>query len=127
MNFTKIKDNIIDNIWKYIKIIEVLPLHPKNKILIVQRFVFSKLRWSFSICDLTETWVKQKLDDAILNKYYRKWLNMTISSNISHLHLPTKSLGLNISAAKQVCNNSKLSVRRILKIQSTLMLASFST
>ena len=115
MDCTKIKDNIIDNIWKYIKIIDVLPLHPKNKILIVQRFVFSKLRWSFSIYDLTETWVKQKLDDAILNKYYRKWLNMPISGNISHLHLPTKSLGLNISAAKQVYNNCKLSVRRILK------------
>ena len=55
MDCTKIKDNIIDNIWKYIKIIDVLPLHPKNKILIVQRFVFSKLRWSFSIYDLTET------------------------------------------------------------------------
>ena len=59
--------------------------------------------------------MKQKLDDAILNKYYRKWLNMPISGNISHLHLPTKSLDLNISAAKQEYNNCKLSVRRILK------------
>ena len=115
MDCTKIKDNITDNIWKYKKIIDVLPLHPKNKILIVQRFVFSKLRSSFSIYDLTETWVKQKLDDSILNKYYRKWLNMPMSGNISHLHLPTKSLGLNISAAKQVYNNCKLSVRTILK------------
>ena len=40
---------------------------------------------------------------------------MPISGNISHLHLPTKSLGLNISAAKQVYNNCKLSARRILK------------
>ena len=40
---------------------------------------------------------------------------MPISGNISHLHLPTKSLGLNISAAKQEYNNCKLSVRRILK------------
>ena len=115
MDCTKIKDNIIDNIFKYIKIIGVLPLHPKNKILIVQRFVFSKLRWSFSIYDLTETWVKQKLDDVILNKYYRKWVNMPISGNRNHLHLPTKFLGLNISAAKQVYNNCKLSVRRTLK------------
>ena len=52
---------------------------------------------------------------TLLKEYYRKWLNMPISGNISHLHLPTKSLGLNISAAKQVYNNCKLSVRRILK------------
>ena len=53
---------------------------------------------------------------TLLNEYYRKWLNMPISGNISHLHLPTKSLGVNISAAKQVYNNCKLSVPRILKI-----------
>ena len=40
---------------------------------------------------------------------------MPISGNISHQHLPTKSLGLNISAAKQVYSNCKLSVQRILK------------
>ena len=42
-------------------------------------------------------------------------MNLPISGNISQLHLPTKSLGLNTSAAKQVYNNCKLSVRRILK------------
>ena len=116
MNCTKIKDNIIDDIWKYVRKIDVLPLHPKTKTLIVKRFVLSKLRSSFSTCDLTETWVKQKIDDTILNKYYRKWPNMPISGNISHLRLPTKTLGLNIIAAKQVYNNWKLTVRRILKI-----------
>ena len=45
------------------------------------------------------------IDNAILNKYYRKWLNMPISGNISHLRLPTKSLGLNVSAVEQVYNN----------------------
>ena len=69
MDCRKLKDNIIDDIWKYIRKIDVLSLHPKNKILIVQGFIFLKLRWSFSIYDLTETWVKQKIDAAILNKY----------------------------------------------------------
>ena len=52
---TKIKDNIIDDIWKYIRKIDVLPLNPKKKTLTVQRFIFSKLRWPFSIYHLTET------------------------------------------------------------------------
>jgi hypothetical protein len=115
MDCSKIKENILDEIWKHIKKIDVLPLHPKNKILIVQRFVFSKIKWSFSIYDLSETWVKQKVDDAILNRYYRKWLNMPISGNISHLCMPTKCLGLKMSTAKQIYNNCKLTVRRILK------------
>ena len=37
---TKLKNNIIDDIWKYIRKIDVLPFQPKNKIWIVQRFVF---------------------------------------------------------------------------------------
>ena len=40
---------------------------------------------------------------------------MPISDNISHLRLPTKPLGLNISAAKQVYNNCLLSRLGILK------------
>ena len=40
---------------------------------------------------------------------------MPISGNISHLHLPTRSLALNISTAKQVYSNCKLTVLRILK------------
>ena len=40
---------------------------------------------------------------------------MPISGNISHLCLSTKSLDLNVSAAKQAYNSGKLSVRRILR------------
>ena len=59
MDCTNIKHIITDDIWKHIKIIDVFPLHPKNKILIVQRFIFLILRWSFSIYNL---------DDAILEQ-----------------------------------------------------------
>ena len=37
MDCTKIQDNIIDKIWKYIRKIHVLPSHPRNKVLIVFR------------------------------------------------------------------------------------------
>ena len=53
---------------------------------------------------------------VILNLWpYWKWSNIPISGNISYLRLPTKSLGLNISATKQVYKNCKLPVCRILK------------
>ena len=40
---------------------------------------------------------------------------MPISGNISHLCLPAKSFQSNISGAKEVYNNCKLSVRKVLK------------
>ena len=40
---------------------------------------------------------------------------MPISGNISHLCLPAKSFQSNMSGAKEVYNNCKLSVRKVLK------------
>ena len=52
---------------------------------------------------------------------------MPISGSIRHLHLLTKTLGLNISAAKQVYNNCKLTERQILKTSIKMMPVRFST
>ena len=50
---------------KYVRIIEKLPLTPLNKISIVEVYVFSKLRWRFSVFDITETWVDKNMDKII--------------------------------------------------------------
>ena len=42
------------------KEIDDLPLHLKNKMLIYQRYVLSKLSWNLSIADIDITWVKLK-------------------------------------------------------------------
>ena len=52
------------------KEIDDLPLHLKNKILIYQRYVLSKLSWNLSIADMDITWVKQSLD-SIFNQYVK--------------------------------------------------------
>ena len=68
----------------------------------------------FNIYNLTETWVAENINNTI-NKHYRKWLQLPISSNITHLTLPKTKLGLNIKTAKQSCIECKLSARRILE------------
>ena len=68
----------------------------------------------FNICNLTETWVAENINNTI-NKHYRKWLQLPISSNITHLTQPKTKLGLNIKTAKQICIECKLSARRILE------------
>ena len=76
--------------------------------------MFSKLRWRFSIYNISETWVAENIDNEI-NRYYRTWLQIPISSNITDLSLPKKMLGFNIKTAQQIQAQCKLSVRRIFK------------
>ena len=66
-------------------------------------------QWPYWNMDETANWW------CSFEQILQKMVEYTISGNISHLCLPAKSFGLNISAAKQVCNNCKLSMRRILK------------
>ena len=60
--------------------------------------MFSKLRWRFSIYNISETLVAENIDNEI-NRYYRTWLQIPISSNITDLSLPKKMLGFNIKTA----------------------------
>ena len=72
------------------------------------------------IHDLSETWVKENIGSH-LNRLYRKWLLLPISVNITYLQMPqNKLLGLNITSAKKLYNECKLSVRRILKTSPNL-------
>ena len=114
LNIDSIKSEITNDMLNYTGIIDKLPLDPHNKISIIQTYVFSKLRWRFSIYDLTETWVDSNIDN-IINKYMRKWLQFPVCANITHLTFPNKKLGMNIKSAKTLFNQCQLSTRRILK------------
>ena len=113
MSIDREKDKLSDELNKYLEKIDLLPLHPKFKIHIVQKYVYAKFRWRFSIYPLTETWITNNIDNNI-NRYIRKWLQIPISGNITHLRLPTKKLGMNLRSAKDIYSDCKLTVRRIL-------------
>ena len=53
-----------------IKRIDDLPLPLKNKLLIYDRYILSKLSWNLTIADIDMAWVKQSLD-SIVNQYVR--------------------------------------------------------
>ena len=95
------KDNLTTELKKYLEKIDLLPLHSKFKIEIVQSYVYSKFRWRFTIYPLTETWISNNIDNNI-NRYVRKWLQIPISGNITHLRLPKKKLGMNLRSAKDI-------------------------
>ena len=108
MNCDEVKTELKFEVLKYILTIDKLPLKCRSKIDIAQRYVFSKLKLRF----FSETCVPENIDNEI-NRYYRKWLHISISGNITHLSRPKKMLGFNIKTAQQIQAQCKLSVRRI--------------
>ena len=113
MDIENIKNDIIAKVIEYITKIYLLPLSPLNRISIIQTYMFSKLRWNFSIYEFTETWVEQNIDNLIF-KYVQKWLQLPVSANAKHLSFSVQNLGINFKFAKFVYKKCKLSVRRII-------------
>ena len=117
MNCDSVKAELISDVTQYLAKIDLMPIKPLQKIKIVQQYVYSKLRWRFSIYNLTSTWVKQNLENLVA-KSIRKWLQIPISGNITHLSFPVGKLGLNFRCATDLYHECQLSVRRILKTSS---------
>ena len=93
MDCSKIKTDILDELQDYLKKIDILPTNPFYKINVVQRYVYSKFCWRFSVYPLTISWVHSNLD-SLISRYLRKWLKIPPSGNISHLKFPKSQLGI---------------------------------
>ena len=107
LNIENIQTDVTNDMIKYVRIIDKLPLTPLNKISIEQVYVFNKLRWRFSIYDLTETWVDKNIDKIIL-KFVRKWCQLPVWANVEHLSFALSKLGLHVKPAKMLYNQCKL-------------------
>ena len=114
MNCDHVKEQLAKDITNYLQKIDILPRHLLHKIEICQLCVFCKLIWKFTIYHLNENWVNQNIDNSF-SKYYRKWLQLLVCANITHLSLPNKKLGMNFQTAKLIYNECKITLRRILK------------
>ena len=75
--------------------IDLLSIHPKSNFLLYQKYVLSKLSWHFTVADISKTWVIQNLDNTLIS-YVRIWLDLPISTTISHLTLSKSKFGLNL-------------------------------
>ena len=114
MGVETIKKDIIERFNCYIEKLNMLQMHPKNKLLVISKFVYSKIRWEFSIYNFGVTWVTQNLD-SIIKEYVKRWLHLPQSANFGHLYLPVKQLGLKFSLPSDIFKNSQLTTRNILK------------
>ena len=64
-NIDDIKAELVTDMNKYFDILNRLPLLPKHKLLIVSKYIYSKLRWRFSLYNITSTWVIDNLDSIV--------------------------------------------------------------
>ena len=89
-------------------IIDSLHIHPKNKLLLYDRYVLSKLFWHFTVDDISKTWICEHLDNIVI-KCVRQWLDLPISATISSIILSHKNfrLALQLSSFKfQQCQTA---------------------
>ena len=106
-NFELVLDQLLSDI-------DLKRLDPKNKLLLYNRYVLSKISWHFTVAALSKTWVTENID-SVVNKYVRKRLEVPISGTLSNMYLSRNKSGIalllpvfshrlsNLSSAKQCC------------------------
>ena len=76
------QDQLVEKTKNIMQRINILPLHPINKIALYSRCLLPKLSWHLTIADRSKTLVIQSLD-SLCNQYIRDWLEIPISGTIN--------------------------------------------
>ena len=89
------KSELMSVVEELMSDIDKTPLHPRNKLLLYNRYVLFKLFWNLTVANLTKTWVIESID-SVVNQYIRKWLEIPVSETLSKIFLTNNKFGLNI-------------------------------
>ena len=114
MSPDKVKEELLLEITNLMGKIDRVLLHPHKKLRIISLYVYSKIRWEFSIYDLSCTWVVQSLD-SIIKLYVKRWLHLPQGANFDHITLPSNKTGLEFELPSQVYQYCKVSIRKTLR------------
>ena len=72
-----------------------MPLHPKNKLKLYNRYLLAKILWHLTVADISATWIKENLD-SIVSKYICIWLDLPVCATLSNIFQSSNTFGLNI-------------------------------
>ena len=114
MKINEVQEELEKRVISCLTVIDKLPLHPKFKIQILTRYVFSKISWTLTIYEFPITWFKQKLDSSI-QYYIRRWPKFHSGANTMHLTLPLNQLGAGVTVISELLQKCLLSKRTLLK------------
>ena len=113
MGTDEIRNELEEELTSYLDKVDKLPLHPKNKLLIINKFVYNKLRWRLSVYHLSESWATKSLDGKVIH-YVKRWLHFHQGANLTHLKLSVSKFGLGFQLLSDVLKYCKLSMRQVL-------------
>ena len=114
MSNNKHISELTDSINATLSEIDLLPLHPKNKLLLYNKCLLSKLSWHFKVENLPKIWVGEHLDNNVA-KYLREWLELPISTTLSNIVLPYNKHGLNIQLPSTTFKQCQTVLRNALR------------
>ena len=89
------KKILIEEVEYILNIIGKLPLHPKHKLDLYNCYLLSKISSHLIITDLTETWIKEVLENKCHNAF-RRWLEIPENGTMDIIMLSKSKFGLNI-------------------------------
>ena len=89
------KSELCDILTSTVTKVDFLPLHPKNKIALYNRYLLSKLSWHFTVASLPKTWVCEYLENVVA-QYICYWLDLPISATLRNIALPQNKFDVNI-------------------------------
>ena len=112
METVKIENDLELELGQYLDKTSRLPLHPRSKISIIMKYIYSKLRWRLAIYNFSQTWIEQHLDDKII-AHVKNWLHFHQGANLSHLKLAINKFGFGFQLPSDVYRYCRLSLRRI--------------
>ena len=108
------KTDLITLVNELMTDIDSKPLHSKNKLLLYNRYVLSKLSWHFTVATFSKTWITENID-SVVNKYIRKWLEVPISGTLSTVFQTRNKFGQSIYPPSVKFIQCQTVLRKVLK------------
>ena len=111
------QDELTSKLKEFMEKIDLLDIHPKNKLLIYQRYVLAKISWHLTVSNISTTWIKENMDNVV-NNYMRSWLELPVSGTLKIASLSKKKYGLNFINVSTRFTQCQLTFRKALKHSS---------
>ena len=111
------KNELTTKLKEYMEKIDGLDIHPRNKILIYQKYVLGKISWHLTVSKISVTWIKEHLDNMVSN-YIRSWLELPVNGTLKIATLSKSKYGLNFIKISTRFTQCQVTFRNALKDSS---------
>ena len=111
------RNELTSKLKEYLEKIDGLDVHPRNKILIYQKYVLGKISWHLTVSKISVTWIKEHLDKMVSN-YMRSWLELPVSGTLKIATLSRSKYGLNFINISTRFTQCQVTFRNALKNSS---------